>query len=119
MTDRQQPIADLFPARFNGRYFQLLCPFCGFDCVRLVEVMASPAGKARQTTTINARGVSTSPCGGVGGLGRGNTLTLTFQCENGHEFCRSFLFHKGQTFLEWSGSLIPGDGRVRNTLWRN
>ena len=119
MMDERHTVAELFPARFNGQYIQLLCPICGFGYVRLVEVNASPAGKAKQSTTINAEGVSTSPGGGVGGLGRGNTLTLTFQCERGHEFCRSFLFHKGQTFLECSGSKIPDFGSVASTLWRD
>ena len=119
MMDEQQPVAELFPARFNGQDIQLLCPICGFDYVRLVEVKASPAGKAKQSATINARGVSTSPGGGVGGFGRGNTLTLTFQCEGGHEFLRSFLFHKGQTFLECSGSKIPDFSGVAPTLWRD
>ena len=119
MTNEQRPVTELLPARFNGQDIQLLCPICGFDYVRVVEVKASPAGKAKQSATINARGVSTSPGGGVGGLGRGNTVTLTFQCEGGHEFRRSFLFHKGQTFLECSGSKIPDSSDVAPTLWRD
>ena len=119
MANGQQPVAELFPARFNGGEIQLLCPICGFDYVRLVQVEVGPAGKAMQSTTINAQGVSTCPRGGAGGLGRGNTLTLTFQCESGHEFRRSFLFHKGHTLLECSGSEIPDASDVKQTLWRD
>jgi hypothetical protein len=119
MTNRQQHITELFPARFNGQDIQLLCPVCGFDYVRLVEVEAHPAGKDRQTTTINAMGVSTFPGSCVGGAGRGNTLTLTFHCESGHEFRRSFMFHKGQTSLECLETEIPGDAGIKDTLWRD
>ena len=119
MASAKRSFAGPFPAQFNGQYVELLCPICGFNYVRLVRVKAHPAGRSRQTTTINARGVSTCPGGGVGGLGRGNTLTLTFHCEGGHEFRRSFLFHKGQTFLECTASKIAGDGRVGDTLWRD
>jgi hypothetical protein len=110
MTNEHQPVAELFPARFNGDEIQLLCPVCGFDYVRLVQVYASPAGPARQSATIDAEGVSTGPRGPVGGQGRGNTLTLTFQCGSGHEFSRSFLLHKGQTTLECLASKIADSG---------
>lgn len=119
MMDGQGPIAELFPARFNGQEIQLLCPICGFDYVRLVKVEVGPAGKAMQHATIDADGVSTHPRGGAAGLGRGNTLTLTFHCESGHEFRRSFSFHKGQTTLECSGGEIPDGGDVKQTLWRD
>ena len=119
MMDGQQQVIGLFPARFNGQEIQLLCPICGFDHVRLVQVDAGPAGKARQMATINAKGVSTFPGGAVGGFGRGNTVTLTFQCEGGHEFRRRFLFHEGQTTLECSGREIPDDSDVKQTLWRD
>jgi hypothetical protein len=119
MTNEQQAVAEWFPARFNGQETHLLCPICGFDYVRLVEVEAGPARKAMQKAKINAKGVSTFPGGAAGGFGRGNTVTLIFQCENGHEFRRSFLFHKGQTTLECSGREIPDDSDVKQTLWRD
>lgn len=97
----------------------MLCPICGFDYVRLVEVETYPAGESQQTTTINARGVSTSPHGGVGGAGRGNTLILTFHCESGHEFKKSFLFHKGQTSVESFGAKIPEGTSIKEPLWRD
>jgi hypothetical protein len=115
----QGSVAELFPTRFYDGEIQLLCPVCGFEYVRLVQVYASPAGPAMQSTTIDAEGVSTRPRGPVGGFGRGNIVMLTFQCENGHEFRRSFSFHKGQTTLECFGRKIPDDSAVKPTLWRD
>ena len=119
MTNEQQRVVELFPTRFYDGEIQLLCPVCGFEYVRLVQVYASPAGPAMQSTTIDAEGVSTRPRGPVGGFGRGNTVMLTFQCENGHEFRRSFSFHKGQTALECFASKIADSGGEKRTLWRD
>jgi len=119
MTNEQQAVVEWFPARFNGQETHLLCPICGFDYVRLVEVEAGPAGKAMQKAKISAKGVSTFPGGAAGGFGRGNTVTLTFQCENGHEFRRSFLFHKGQTILARCGWKTFDLNDVKQALWRD
>lgn len=74
------------------------CPVCGFACVRVAKVEAFPVGPARQCVTATGHGV-TLGYAPSGGHGRGNTVDITFACENGHETTYRLDYHKGSTFL--------------------
>ncbi len=72
----------------------LKCPYCRFDCVHIQAVEVKRGGEItcidRQGTKVQAGEPS----------GRGARVEITFWCESGHKWTRSFQFHKGNLFVE-------------------
>lgn len=93
------------------------CPVCGIERMRVTKVDAFPVGPAKQQVTATGRGV-TLGYAPIGGHGRGNTVEITFECENGHETTFSLDFHKGSTFLAHRSRDITAQV-FTPTLWRD
>ena len=97
----------------------LICPVCGFEYVHITKVQAQPVGPGMHCVTATGRGVNVSTLSRPGGLGRGNDVVLTFQCECSHEFTYTFGFHKGQTPFELKVRELESVDEFCGTLWRD
>jgi hypothetical protein len=97
---------------------KLLCPVCGSEYVHVTKIDAFPVGPAKQRVHLDCQGITLSSAAQAGGHGRGNTVCVTFQCENGHEFRLCCDFHKGETFVEQDTACVAV-GDQAPTLWRD
>lgn len=71
---------------------EVLCPICKFDYTFPIKVETNSGGKITEVTAEGTKmdiGVAE---------GRGVVISITFQCEDGHQFVKEYKFHKGITF---------------------
>lgn len=96
----------------------LLCPVCHDEYVHPVAVCVVPAGRSSGALTVTAAGLRLDPT--VAPIGRGVAITLSFVCEQGHEFEYMLHFHKGMTFIERCiGPTYSNPCDAPDTIWRD
>jgi len=91
------------------------CAICGYNFVHPVEFACLPAGKSGGLVSITAFGIHRQPLAPP--IGRGVRLEITFLCENGHKYKRSWQFEKGNT-LTWVTCLCQAEFDA-STIWRD
>lgn len=98
---------------------KILCPSCGGSMMHPVSVRVNRGG---EITIVDSDGTRMKAALAEG---RGATIEIEFECEDGHASTIRYQFHKGSTYTEsvFDGPLptqgTTGEPIRRDTLWRD